>query len=94
MYPRKSVRVLIGWFGIVALPTFLVIGAWMLMQLFSGVGEIVNTTVQTRDGGGVAYWAHIAVAGLLLVCLFGNRDIKPRAWERAHTPPGGPFFQN
>ena len=96
LYPRKSVRVLIGWFGIVALPAFLVIGAWMAMQLFSGVGDIVNTTVQTRDGGGVAYWAHIggAVAGLLLVCLFRNRDIKQRAWERAHAPSDGPFFQN
>ncbi len=45
LYPRKSVRVLVGWFGIFALPAFLVIGGWMAMQLFSGVGDIVNTTV-------------------------------------------------
>ena len=94
LYPRKSVRVLIGWFGIVALPAFLVIGGWMLMQLFSGVGEIVNTTVQTRDGGGVAYWAHIGggVAGVLLVSLFRNPDIRRRALERAVAPSQSPFF--
>ena len=96
LYPRKSVRVLIGWFGIIALPAFLVIGGWMAMQLFSGVGEIVNTTVQTRDGGGVAYWAHIggAVAGLLLVSLFRNRQVKQRAWERANLSSDSSFFQS
>ena len=96
LYPRKSVRVLIGWFGIIALPAFLVIGGWMAMQLFSGVGEIVNTTVQTRDGGGVAYWAHVggAVAGLLLVSLFRNREVKQRAWERATLPEDSSFFQS
>ena len=95
LYPRKSVRVLIGWFGIFALPAFLVIGGWMALQLFSGVGEIVNTTVQTRGGGGVAYWAHIggAVAGLLLVSLFRNRDVKRRALERATLPSDSPFFR-
>ena len=51
------------------------------MQLFSGVGEIVNTKVQTRDGSGLSYWAHVGgvVAGVLLVCLFRNRDVNQRA---------------
>lgn len=95
LYPRKSVRVLIGFFGIIALPAFLVIGGWIAMQLFSGVGEIVNTTVQTRDGGGVAYWAHIggAVAGVVLVSLFRNRDVQRRALERAVAPSQSPFFR-
>ena len=95
LYPRKSVRVLFGWFGIFALPAFLVIGAWMALQLFSGVGEIVNTTVQTRGGGGVAYWAHIggAVAGLILVHLFRNHQVQRRALERATLPSESPFFR-
>ena len=95
LYPRKSVRVLIGWFGIIALPAFLVIGGWMALQLFSGVGEIASKTVQTEGGGGVAYWAHIggAVAGLVLVSLFRNRDVKRRALERATLPSDSPFFR-
>ena len=94
LYPRKSVRVLIGWFGIIALPAILVIGLWIATQVFSGVGEIVSTTVQTRGGGGVAYWAHIggAVAGVVLVSLFRNRDVSRRALERATLPPGSDFF--
>lgn len=95
LYPRKSVRVLIGWFGIIALPAFLVIGGWIAMQLFSGVGEIAGKTVQTEGGGGVAYWAHIggAVAGVLLVSLFRDPDIRRRALERATLPVQNPFFR-
>ncbi len=96
LYPRKSVRVLIGWFGIFALPAFLVIGGWMAMQLFSGVGDIVNATAQTRESGGVAYWAHIggAIAGAILVNLFRNRDVARRALERATLPAQSPFFRD
>ena len=54
------------------------------MKLFSGVDEIVNTTVQTRDGG-VACWAHSASARLWLICLFRNRRAKQRVWKRAHA---------
>ncbi len=95
LYPRKSVRVLFGWFGIFALPAFLVIGGWLAVQLFSGVGEIASKTVQTEGGGGVAYWAHIggAVAGLILVTLFRNRDVNRRALERATVPSQSPFFR-
>ncbi len=94
LYPRKSVRVLIGWFGIIALPAVLVIGLWIGLQVFSGVGQIVRVTAQTTDSGGVAYWAHIggAVAGLILVSLFRNRDVKRRAIERAIAPADGDFF--
>ena len=96
LYPRKSVRVLIGWFGIIALPAVLVIGLWMALQLFSGVGQIVSVSQQTGErAGGVAYWAHIggAVAGLLLVNLFRNRDVTKRALDRALAPPSSDFFK-
>ena len=93
LYPRKSVRVLIGWFGIIALPAILVIGLWIGLQVFSGVGQIVRVTAQTAEGG-VAYWAHIggAVAGLILVNLFRNREVKRRAIERSIAPADGDFF--
>ncbi len=86
LYPRKSVYVLIGLFGLIPVPAVLVIGGWILLQVFSGV---------TREAGGdgVAYWAHVggAVAGFLLVWLFGNRTVQARADFRAQ---GMPTYRN
>ena len=86
LYPRKSVYVLLGWFGLIPVPAVLVIGGWIALQLFSGVSREFLTQ-QTRDAGGdgVAYWAHIggAVAGLVLVWLFRNRRVQERANWRA-----------
>jgi membrane associated rhomboid family serine protease len=50
------------------MPALIVIGIWIVLQFFSGVGSIANTA-QT---GGVAYMAHIGgfVAGFLLTFLF------------------------
>jgi membrane associated rhomboid family serine protease len=85
LYPARKVRVLIGYMGIVAMPAILVIGLWIAMQLFSGFGSIAVTD---ESRGGVAYWAHIggAVAGLILVWLFRNRDTRLRATQRMNTP--------
>ena len=49
-------------------PAIVVLGLWIVLQLFSQIGSIA----QTSDGGGVAYMAHIGgfVAGLVLVKLF------------------------
>ncbi len=94
LYPTRSVRVIIGYLGIVAVPAILVIGLWIALQVFSGVGEIVRVTQQTRESGGVAYWAHIggAVTGLLLVSLFKNPAVAQRAQQRMNTPPGRSFY--
>lgn len=70
MIPNGRVRVLQGR-GIVQAPALLVIGFWIVLQLFSGIGSVANTA----DTGGVAYMAHIGgfVAGLVLTFLFrGN----------------------
>jgi membrane associated rhomboid family serine protease len=74
LYPRKSVYVLIGWFGLIPVPAVLVIGGWIALQIFSGA-------TREAGGGGVAYWAHVggAVAGLILVWLFRNRRVQQRA---------------
>ena len=71
LFPKSSVRVLQG-SRVIQVSALIVIGFWIVLQFFSGIGSIVSTT-QT---GGVAYMAHIGgfVAGFLLTFLFrGNR---------------------
>ena len=52
----------------IPVPALIVIGLWFVLQLFSGIGSIANTS----DTGGVAYMAHIGgfVAGFVLTFLF------------------------
>jgi len=71
LFPKSSVRVLQGT-RVIQVSALIVIGIWIVLQFFSGIGSIVSTT-QT---GGVAYMAHIGgfVAGFLLTFLLrGNR---------------------
>jgi membrane associated rhomboid family serine protease len=70
MFPQERVRVLLGR-QIVAMPAIVVIGLWIALQLFSGVGTMAHTH-GTTDVGGVAYVAHIGgfFAGFLLTFLF------------------------
>ncbi len=91
LYPRKSVRVFIGFF-LISVPAILVIGLWIATQVFSGFGSIAMTQ-QTREGGGIAYFAHIggALAGLILVSLFRNPQIRERAAERYNF--GDPYHR-
>lgn len=72
MFPKARVDVLLGR-QVVAMPAFVVLGFWIVLQLVSGVGAIANTS-QTGDTGGVAYMAHVGgfVAGLVLGGLFGG----------------------
>jgi membrane associated rhomboid family serine protease len=69
MFPHARVRVLV-YHQIVALPALMVLGFWIVLQVFSGVGSIA-TTAQTEDAGGIAYMAHVGgfVAGLALALL-------------------------
>ena len=78
LYPHKSVHVLVGFLGLISVPAILVIGAWIALQIFSGFSTV------GQSGGGVAYWAHVggAIAGLLLVKIFSNSQIKRRAQLR------------
>jgi membrane associated rhomboid family serine protease len=70
MFPQSRVNVLLGR-QMVAMPAVIVLGLWIAIQLFSGVGTIAYTD-ETADVGGVAYMAHIGGfgAGLLLTFLF------------------------
>ena len=71
LFPKGKVRVLQGG-RLIQVPALIVIGIWIVVQLFSGIGSMANTA-QT---GGVAYMAHIGgfLAGFVLTFLFrGSR---------------------
>ncbi|MGH7824100.1 MAG: rhomboid family intramembrane serine protease [Candidatus Binatia bacterium] len=73
LYPRVRVYAMVplGFFlTSVALPAWVMLGYWFLIQFVSGLADIGG------DMGGVAFWAHIGgfVAGLALVKLFARSD--------------------
>lgn len=73
LYPKGRIRVLMGQ-RVMHAPALLVIGLWIVLQLFSGFGSLQSTGEQ----GGVAYMAHIGgfVAGLLLTFLFRGKGVE------------------
>jgi membrane associated rhomboid family serine protease len=79
LFPKRGVRVLMGR-QIVTMPAFMVLGLWILLQVFSQI------SVVDGQGAGVAYMAHIGgfVAGLVLIFLFGGK----RAPTREILPGG------
>jgi membrane associated rhomboid family serine protease len=75
MFPQSRVNVLLGR-QIVAMPALVVLGLWIALQIFSGVGSIAYTD-ETANVGGVAYMAHIGgfVAGLVMALLLRGRSV-------------------
>jgi membrane associated rhomboid family serine protease len=69
LFPRNRVRVLTRG-GVAAVPAFVMLGIWILIQFVSGLGSVART--EETEGGGVAFMAHVGgfVAGMLLVKLF------------------------
>jgi len=72
LMPGQRIRVLLGMW-IVRLPAILVIGAWIGLQLLSGIGTLAS---MNTSKGGVAYMAHIGgfFAGVLLTFFFRKRQ--------------------
>jgi membrane associated rhomboid family serine protease len=73
LYPRVKVYVflpLIILWTTVALPAWMMLGYWMLLQFFGGLQSL------TAQGGGVAFWAHVGgfVAGVVLIRIFARPD--------------------
>jgi membrane associated rhomboid family serine protease len=88
LYPRArviTVIFIIIFFTIVELPAMLVLGFWILLQLFLGTNDLLSPAV--GGGGGVAYFAHIGgfLFGLLAIRLFANRVQDD--YERPHRLP-------
>ncbi len=75
LYPRAGVLTLVplGFFlQVVRIPAVLVLGFWIVIQIFSG---LVSLPLAKVSGGGVAWFAHVGgfLAGLALVKLFSRR---------------------
>jgi membrane associated rhomboid family serine protease len=72
LFPKRSVRVLMAR-QIVNMPAFMVLGLWILLQVFSQISVVGG------NGGGVAYMAHIGgfAAGLALILLFRGTRATP-----------------
>jgi membrane associated rhomboid family serine protease len=71
LYPTRRVNALLGWF-IVAIPSWVALGLWIILQVVSGYGSISGA------GDGVAYAAHIGgfAAGFILVKIFDRGEPK------------------
>lgn len=77
LYPRAGVLTLVplGFFlQVVRIPALLVLGFWIVIQVFSG---LVSLPLAKSSGGGVAWFAHIGgfLAGLAMVRLFARRRL-------------------
>ncbi len=72
-FPRNRVRVLLLRV-ITSMPAYLVLGLWIVIQIFSQVGSPAG------EASGVAYMAHIGgfFTGLVLVLLLARRGVKQR----------------
>lgn len=88
LFPRARVDIflfLIVFFRVFSMPAWLMLGLWLVMQLFGGLGD-------DGAGGGVAYWAHTGgfVAGMILILpawiARGGRGF----WSRTHGHPPHP----
>jgi membrane associated rhomboid family serine protease len=79
MFPQARVNVLFG-NQLVAMPALIVLGFWIVLQLFSGVGSIAYTDESRQDAGGVAYMAHVGgfAAGFLMAFLLRGSGGNPR----------------
>lgn len=82
LYPMARVITLIPiplffYFPLFEIPAIIYLGFWFLSQLFNGAFALA---VDTFQGGGVAWWAHIGgfVAGIVLVRFFTIYRAPPR----------------
>jgi membrane associated rhomboid family serine protease len=73
LYRGNRVKVLLGRV-VQTVPSYVLIGMWIALQLFSGFGSLGG------DGGGVAYWAHIGGFFIGLILTFVMRGfVQPSA---------------
>ena len=84
LFPRRKVNAIVLRM-ITTIPAWAAIGIWFVFQLINGLGVLGQGS---REGGGVAYAAHVGgfVAGLVLVKLF--------AVGRGGAAAGGPMISS
>jgi len=89
LYPRVHVHMLfifVFYVTTIAVPAFLMLGYWFLVQLLSGVSTYGS------EGGGVAFWAHVGgfVAGVVLIFFFRDKQLLDRhpyhGWRQKSSP--------
>ena len=84
LYPLVRVHTLV-FLGIlitkVALPAYLMLGYWFLLQLLGGLPAVGG-----KAPGGVAFWAHVGgfLAGALLIPFFKDRALVARGRRAAY----------
>jgi membrane associated rhomboid family serine protease len=81
LFPRNRVHA-IFLYQVVAIPAFVALGLWILLQFVNGFGAIAAT----EQTGGVAYGAHIGgfVAGVVLALILrGRTHERPNRMSRA-----------
>jgi membrane associated rhomboid family serine protease len=86
LYPRVRVEMLVvlGFYvTTVAVPAYLMLGYWFLLQLLGGASSLASETA------GVAFWAHVGgfAAGMALIGLFRKPELVARhpyhGWSRS-----------
>jgi membrane associated rhomboid family serine protease len=89
LYPRVHVHmliILVIYVTTIAVPAYLMLGYWFLVQVLSGVANYGS------GGGGVAFWAHVGgfVAGGALIFLFRDKALLDRhpyhGWRQKRSP--------
>ncbi len=77
LHPKRRVRVIMLNM-LTEVPAVLAIGLWFAFQLINGLGMLGGGS---REGGGVAYAAHIGgfIAGVVLIKVFAARRRQPAA---------------
>ena len=81
LYPRVRVKMLfifVIFFRIFAIPAWIVLIWWFVLQVLSGLPSL--SAVRPETSSGVAVWAHVGgfLAGLALIKLFENRTVVAR----------------
>jgi len=79
-FPHNQIRVLVFRF-ITDMPAILVIGGWIVLQIWSGAGSLGSA----GQSGGVAYLAHVggALTGVFVGILFYGRALDIRTRDAA-----------
>jgi membrane associated rhomboid family serine protease len=80
LYPHSRIVTLLPIIVVIEVPAIFFLGIWFLMQFASGIGSIAAAA--SGDGGGIAFWAHVAgfATGLVGVFVFRRPERQRVEW--------------